>query len=132
VILPNPDVGFDKPTFRSIGFGKINFDGRIWSCDWRTCDGQSGGDDCDNDWCTDQDCDGLDCDGNVCSDQDCDGLDCDGNLSDLQDFLTEVESYWNHPFVSELRKYFGVKKVDALTAAVSHYITRNMYVVPVG
>lgn len=131
VILPNPDVGFDRVMFRSIGFGEINFDGRTWNCSWRSCDGNTGSDECTNDWCTDQDCNDLDCTGNVCSEQDCDGLDCDGNKADLQEFLTEVESHWNHPFVRELRRYFGMQKVDGLTAAVSHYITRNMYVVPI-
>lgn len=124
-------IGNFKPKFSSVGFGGISFANGFY-CSWNTCDGQEIGcsedeSSCDNNWCTDQDCDGYDCDSNICGDQDCSTLDCDGHWAFLKDFIGELEANWEHPFVQELAQYFKVEIASDLCKSVSFYIGRNMF-----
>lgn len=121
-------VGSGRPMFGSVGFGDMSFK-TGFSCSWNTCDDQDltgGDDDCDNNWCSDQSCEGFDCDANICPDQECDGLDCDGHVGIVADFVGEIEAYWEHPFVQELLDYFGVEDANDFRVAVSRYVGRNM------
>jgi hypothetical protein len=41
--------------------------------------------------------------------------------------LDELEALWEHPFVYELRDFFGTNSVEQVYQAVNRYIERNMY-----
>jgi hypothetical protein len=85
--------------------------------------------------CFDTHCQSNDCGINKCSSQLCDAqtckfLDCTTHSCVTQTsvvFTSELETHWNHPFVQELGRYFGVDMSDKLAAAVMHYVGRNMF-----
>lgn len=39
----------------------------------------------------------------------------------------DIQAHWNHPFVQELRAYFGVSSVEKLGRAIAHFMGRNLY-----
>jgi hypothetical protein len=128
-------VGPEVPKFISIGFGDIGgLVSGLASCPNNSCGEQDligtgeGADRCEKNLCEKQSCEDYTCDKNWCSDQDsCTSkFHCDKHTSIL-DSISELESYWNDPFVQELRQYFGIDSTEDLALAVSHYVGRNMY-----
>jgi hypothetical protein len=70
------------------------------------------------------------CTSQLCSIQTCIFLSCSTHQCTEQSdvaFPSELETHWNHPFVQELGRYFGVNMPDKLASAVMHYVGRNMY-----
>jgi len=70
------------------------------------------------------------CSSQLCSTQKCILHDCTTHQCSEQSslaFTSELETHWNHPFVQELGRYFGVDMKDDLATAVMHYVGRNMF-----
>jgi hypothetical protein len=70
------------------------------------------------------------CSSQLCSTQRCIFHDCSTHQCSEQTslgFTSELETHWDHPFVQELGRYFGVNMSDKLASAVMHYVGRNMF-----
>lgn len=85
---------------------------------------------CYDNHCTEHICGTNSCSSQRCDTQTCIFLDCKIHSCPIQNsiaFTSELETNWQHPFVQELGRYFGVDMSDKLAAAVMHYIGRNMF-----
>ena len=149
IITPAPGVvdEIPRPVIITPGFGEINFKPDLWECPKNVCPALdltgliSGGLHCYVFLCWEVDCSYYDpsgcyfqCDFGGCKHGQCPDLEdeCPGLCGEYDEeegfhAIPEFEAYWDHPFVKELRNYFGVDSVDKLFNDVKHYIGRNMY-----
>ncbi|OEU61477.1 MAG: hypothetical protein BBJ57_08510 [Desulfobacterales bacterium PC51MH44] len=131
-VIAEPRVVGDikEPVFASLGFGDMIFKGDQLIFTSNICpvqkiiDSITIGGHCYAFICLELD----DC--HTYDDSDCD-FDCSKYTScgtkTKEEVVPDIQAHWNHPFVQELRDYFGVSSVETLTSSVENYIGRNMY-----
>ncbi len=90
---------------------------------------------CKKNVCLDNDCKSQKCSAQTCGTHDCTDHLCgtQNSCGIVEDkatrfsIVSEFEEHWQHPFVQELNRYFGIDNLDDLAAATKEYIGRNMY-----
>ncbi len=139
-VEPFPEViGSEGPAFGSMGFGNMNLGNSEFSCNENTCESQhlTGS---DEDWCVKNSCSDVSCEHFTCDDHtdggcktydgdgpSCGKLKCGKQTEGLENFISEVELNWEHPFVQELRNYFQIDSSEDFVNELEHYTGRNMY-----
>lgn len=124
VIGPTESV----PVGQLLGFGSIDRGASGLFCAVNACGSLAAASSCDKQICTNQNCTGNECGGQVCAGQECPGNICNGQRAGLMDFVSEIESQWDHPFVQDLRRQFQVSSANDLADAVNRFVATNGYV----
>ncbi len=130
-VEPFPEViGSEGPAFGSMGFGNMDFGISEFACGENTCTEQdltgSGQDWCAANKCSEQTCENFKCDVHT-GDGACVTFKCEKHTEGLENFISEVELNWDHPFVQELRNYFQIDSSEDFVTELEHYTGRNMY-----
>ena len=129
---PAPGVmgGDNSPVSYSLGFGAGILPG---GCGTNTCGthtNPTGNDSCNNQICNEQDCKNfVGCQTHSCSEHSCEAhLICNEQKTETSSGLINlVNMNYNHPFIQELKSYFGIDSAAVLANTLARYCASNMY-----